>query len=76
MLERFRLFLGDSVFVAHNVILIIFISTSMQKLGFGVLLNRKICSIELAKKTFSLPKYGLSSLKEHFDISFGEPIEL
>jgi len=48
----------------------------MQKLGFGVLLNRKICSIELAKKTFSLPKYGLSSLKEHFDISFGEPIEL
>ncbi len=73
VLERFRLFLGDAVFVAHNVNFDYkFISTSLQKLGFGPLLNRKLCSIELSKKIFNLPKYGLGSMIEHFDISFGE----
>lgn len=65
ILESFRLFLGDSIFVAHNVRFDYnFISKSLQKLGFGVLLNRKIDTIELAKRTIACDKYGLSSLKE------------
>ena len=73
VLERFRLFLGDAVFVAHNVNFDYrFISSSLKNAGFGPLLNRKLCSIELAKKVLDLPRYGLGSLIEHYDISFGE----
>ncbi len=73
VMEKFRLFLGESVFVAHNVNFDYnFISATLQKLGFGPLLNRKLCSIEFAKKSIQTPKYGLSSLMEYFDVSFGE----
>lgn len=69
-LERFRLFLADSIFVAHNVNFDYnFISLSLEKLGFGMLLNRKICTIELARRTIQAQKYGLSSLKELLDIN-------
>jgi len=69
ILEQFRLFLKDSVFVAHNVNFDYgFISHSMEKAGFGPLLNRKICSIEFARKTIEAPKYGLSTLIEHLNI--------
>ena len=50
VLERFRLFLGDSVFV--------------QKCGFGMLLNRRLCTVELARRTIEAQRYGLGSLKE------------
>ncbi len=73
VLELFRLFLGDAVFVAHNVNFDYnFISASMQKIGFGPLLNRKLCTIELSRKCFVAQKYGLGFLMEFFDISFGE----
>lgn len=73
VLELFRLFLGDAVFVAHNVNFdYSFISASMQKIGFGPLLNRKLCTIELSKKCFEAQKYGLGFLMEFFDVSFGE----
>jgi len=69
VLEKFRLFLGDAVFVAHNVNFDYkFISYSMEAAGFGPLLNRKICSIDLAKKTIEAQKYGLGSLIKQFDI--------
>ncbi len=73
VLELFRLFLSDAVFVAHNVNFdYSFISASMQKIGFGPLLNRKLCTIELSKKCFEAQKYGLGFLMEFFDVSFGE----
>lgn len=69
VLERFRLFLGDAVFVAHNVNFdYYFISDSMQNAGFGPLLNRRMCSIDLARKTFEAPKYGLGFLIEYLGI--------
>ncbi len=72
-LEKFRLFLGDAVFIAHNVNFDYgFISASMQQVGFGPLLNRKLCSIELSRKCFVAQKYGLGFLMEFFDVSFGE----
>ena len=69
VLEKFRLFLSDAVFLAHNVNFDYkFISHSMEESGFGPLLNRKICSIDLAKKTIEAEKYGLGFFIDLFDI--------
>lgn len=69
VLEKFRLFLLDSVFVAHNVKFDYgFIDKSMQEAGFGAVLNRKICTIDLARILIQSPKYGLGYLKELLDI--------
>jgi len=69
VLEKFRLFLSDAVFLAHNVNFDYkFISHSMEKSGFGPLLNRKLCSIDLAKKTIEADRYGLGFLIKLFDI--------
>lgn len=69
-MERFRVFLGDAVFVAHNVNFDYgFISKSMRESGFGLLLNRKLCTIELARRTIATHKYGLGALKELFEIT-------
>ena len=69
VLAKFRLFLKDAVFVAHNVNFDYnFISDSLEASGFGPLLNRKICTIDLAKKTLKANRYGLSSLIEELEI--------
>ncbi|WP_458699649.1 3'-5' exonuclease [Sulfurospirillum sp. 1307] len=69
VLAKFRLFLQDAIFVAHNVNFDYnFISYSLESAGFGPLLNRKMCTIDLAKKTIQAQKYGLSSLIEEFNI--------
>jgi DNA polymerase-3 subunit epsilon len=69
VLEKFRLFLGDAVFMAHNVNFDYkFISHSMEEAGFGLLLNRKMCTIDLAKKTIEAERYGLGFLIKLFDI--------
>jgi len=65
VLERFRAFLGDAVFVAHSVDFdFSFISASMQKYDMPPLLNRKLCTIDLAKRTIEAEKYGLKYLAE------------
>ncbi|MBE0496043.1 MAG: 3'-5' exonuclease [Campylobacterales bacterium] len=65
VLEAFRLFLGDAVFVAHNVGFdYYFMSASFEQQGFGPMLNRKLCTIDLAQKTIESPRYGLDFLKE------------
>lgn len=65
VLEKFRLFLGESVFVAHNVKFDYgFINASFEKFGLGTMLNRKICTIDLARRTIPSLKYGLGTLKE------------
>ena len=73
ILFEFRKFLSDSVFVAHNVRFDYnFISQSLQKFGLEELLNRRVCSISLAKKTIESERYGLSYLKEYLNIDTGE----
>ena len=68
-LEKFRLFLKDAIFVAHNVNFDYnFISHSMEEAGFGPLLNRKICTIDLAKKTIEAERYGLGFLIKELNI--------
>lgn len=69
VLEKFRLFIKDAIFVAHNVNFDYkFISDSLQYWGFGPLLNRKLCTIELAKKTIKAQKYGLENLKDELNL--------
>ena len=73
ILPIFRKFIGSSVFVAHNVRFDYnFISESLQKFGLEELLNRRLCTINLAKKTIESEKYGLSYLKEYLSIDTGD----
>lgn len=65
VLNDFRLFLQDSIFVAHNVKFdYSFISSSLNECGFGVLLNRRLCTVELARRVILSEKYSLDALKE------------
>ncbi len=71
ILIQFKNFIGNAVFIAHNVRFDYnFISQSFQKIGLEELLNRRLCTINLAKKTIPSERYGLSFLKEslHIDI--------
>ena len=69
ILKDFKIFLEDDVFVAHDIKFdYTFISDSFEKYNLGKLLNRKICTIDLAKRTIESEKYGLSSLKELLNI--------
>ncbi|CAM2821497.1 3'-5' exonuclease [Helicobacter burdigaliensis] len=68
-LEAFKLFLGDSIFVAHNVLFdFSFLSNSLNRHGFGYLYNPTLCTIKLAQATFSAPKYSLAFLNEFLGI--------
>lgn len=70
VLNEFRLFLKDSIFVAHNVQFDYnFISNSLEKCGFGVLLNQYLCTIELSKRLIPNDRYSLASLKELLNIN-------
>lgn len=65
VLYDFRLFIGCAVFVAHNADFDYgFISESMKKYDIPPLYNRKLCTIELAKRTIKAEKYGLKYLAE------------
>ncbi len=65
VLIAFKLFLGDAVFVAHDVKFDYgFISKSLQKIGFAPLLNRSLCSLALAERTITSYRYALSYLND------------
>lgn len=69
VLKDFKIFLEDDVFIAHDIKFdYTFISESFEKFNLGKLLNRKICSIDLARRTIQSEKYGLSSLKDLLNI--------
>ena len=69
VLKDFRIFLEDDVFIAHDIKFdYTFISESFEKYDLGKLLNRKICSIDLARRTIEAERYGLGFLKELLNI--------
>ena len=69
VLEEFKIFLEDDVFVAHDIKFDYnFISNSLEKCNLGKLYNRKLCTIDLARRTIKAEKYGLKSLKEVLNI--------
>jgi len=60
----------DRVFVAHNVNFdYSFVKSHLKTAGFEIDLP-KICTVKLSRKVFpGLPKYGLGSLSNHFNIT-------
>jgi DNA polymerase-3 subunit epsilon len=69
VLEEFKIFLEDDVFVAHAISFDYkFISDSMKKYDLGELFNRRLCTIDLSEKLIQTERYGLRYLKEHLSI--------
>ncbi len=70
VMMEFKLFLGDAIFVAHDVKFdYTFISLSMQKVGLEALLNRSLCSLALAERTIVSYRYALSYLNDFFHLN-------
>ena len=70
VMREFKLFLGDAVFVAHDVKFDYnFISQSMQKVGLESLLNRSLCSLALAERTIVSFRYALFYLNDTFHLN-------
>jgi len=64
-----RHFMGDAIFVAHNVAFDYgFLNASFERFGLGNIGNPKLCTIELARRTFESERYGLAHLIEFLDI--------
>jgi len=69
VLEEFKIFLEDSLFVAHAISFDYkFISDSFVKYDLGKMFNRKLCTIDLSKRVIATEKYGLKYLKEFLNI--------
>jgi len=63
-------FMGDAVFVAHNVGFdYTFLSASFKRFGLGCIGNMRLCTIDLAKRTIKSDKYGLAGLSETLNIN-------
>ena len=69
VLNEFKAFLGTDIFVAHAVKFDYgFISAMYQKLSMLPMMNRYLCSIDLAERTFSSYRYGLTYLNESLEL--------
>ena len=65
VMYKFKEFLGDAVFVAHDVKFDYrFTSAMMERVGLEPLANRKLCTFELAQRTLESERYGLRYLNE------------
>lgn len=69
VLNDFRIFLDDAVFVAHDVKFdYSFISAMMEKVDLEGLMNRSLCTIDLTERTISSYRYGLAYLNEQLEL--------
>ncbi len=69
ILKKFRLFLGDSVFVAHAADFDFnFLAHQFEKENLGELLNRFLCTLTLSQKTIKAERYGLKYLMEELNL--------
>ena len=70
VLYDFKLFLGDAIFIAHDVKFDYrFISLSFEKIGLEPLLNRNLCSLALAERSLTSYRYALSYLEKTFNLN-------
>lgn len=70
VLVEFQQFLGDSIFVAHDVKFDYrFISGSFEQVGLEPILNRYLCSLALAERTIVSYRYALSYLSAYFNLN-------
>lgn len=69
VMREFRLFLGDAVFVGHDAKFDYnFVSAMMERVGLQKLLNRSLCTIDLAERTIESERYGLKYLNEQLEL--------
>lgn len=69
VLERFREFLGNHVFVAHNVGFDYGFLDFLYQKHFGVgLYNQSLCTIKMAQKLIQSPRFSLNFLNEFLQI--------
>lgn len=69
VMQEFRTFLGNAIFVAHDVKFDYgFVSEMMQKSDLEHLMNRSLCTIDLAERTISAYRYGLEYLNKQLDL--------
>ena len=70
VLRQFRAFLGDCVFVAHNVGFDYnFIAESLHKYNMPPLFNTRLCTLDISRKTLISKKHGLAYLNSMFGIN-------
>jgi len=68
-LMKLRHFMEDAVFVAHNADFDYgFLNASFERFGLGNIGNPKLCTIELARRTFESERYGLAYLIDFLGI--------
>ncbi len=68
-LTKLRHFMGNAIFVAHNANFDYgFLNASFDRFGLGGIGNPKLCTIELAKRTFESERYGLAYLIDFLEI--------
>ncbi len=73
VLEEFKIFLEDDVFVAHNLSFDYkFLNDSFKKYNIGQLCNRGLCTIDLSQKIIEAERYGLKFLTEALGIELEE----
>ncbi len=69
VMREFRLFLADAVFVGHDAKFDYnFTSAMMERVGLSRLLNRTLCTIDLAERTIESERYGLAYLNEQLEL--------
>lgn len=69
VMREFRLFLGDAVFVGHDAKFDYnFVSAMLERIGLSRLLNRSLCTIDLAERTIESERYGLAYLNEQLEL--------
>lgn len=69
VMKNFKLFVQDCVIVAHDAKFDFkFISSMMKRSGFEDILNRHLCSIDLAERTIVSYRYGLGYLNDLLDL--------
>lgn len=70
VLFKFKEFIGDAIFIAHDVKFDYrFISNSLEKIGLPPLLNRSLCSLDLAERTLVSYRYALFYLEKTFNLN-------
>ena len=68
-LTKLRHFMGNAIFVAHNANFDYgFLNASFDRFGLGGIGNPKLCTIDLARRTFESERYGLAYLIDFLEI--------
>lgn len=70
VLYKFKSFLGDAIFVAHDIKFDYrFVSAMLCRVGLAPLLNRGLCSLALAERTVVSYRYALSYLNDLLNLN-------